>query len=246
MEHSSRRDFLGKALGIAALAAGSSSGIAHAEQLLVSPAGTLTQHTLPLLPYAYSDLEPYIDTQTMTLHHSKHHQAYVDGLNKAESELAKARDTGDFSLIQHWSRQCAFHGGGHALHTLFWNCMAKPGTAGVGTEPDGAFGQKLRDEFGSFDLFRRQFAAAAQAVEGSGWAILHYRTSDSRLIILQAENQQKMSQWNTIPLLALDVWEHAYYLKYQNKRADYINAWWNVVNWPGIAASYGTITSHSR
>ena len=195
--------------------------------------GSLTKHELPSLPYAYADLEPYIDAQTMELHHSKHHKAYVDGLNKAEAELAKARAAGDFSMIQHWTKQSAFHGGGHALHTLFWQSMASPKN-GAGGTPQGELSSKINEDFGSFDAFKKQFSAAALAVEGSGWAILHQRHSDNRLIILQAENQHKLSTWNTTPLLALDVWEHAYYLKYQNKRADYIQAWWNVVNWNAI------------
>ena len=222
---SNRRNFIGAFASMSALA--STNMFASLED---SSSGTLTKHELPSLPYSYNALEPYIDAKTMELHHSKHHKAYVDGLNKAEAELAKARSSQDFSLIQYWSKQSAFHGGGHALHSLFWKCMASPNQGGGG-EPKGQLSEKIKEDFGSFDSFKKQFSSAAASVEGSGWAILHLRKSDQRLIILQAENQHKLSAWDTIPLLNIDVWEHAYYLTYQNKRVDYIQAWWNIVNW---------------
>ncbi|MBL7997752.1 MAG: superoxide dismutase [Candidatus Kapabacteria bacterium] len=192
-----------------------------------------TQHTLPSLPYEYTALEPFIDAKTMELHHSKHHKAYVDGLNKAEAEIAKARESNDFALIEYWSKKAAFHGGGHALHSLFWNIMAPPAKGGGG-EPTGTLADMLTANFGSVERFKKQFTAAAIAVEGSGWAILHHRHSDGALIILQAENQHKLTTWNTTPVLAVDMWEHAYYLKHQNRRADYLAAWWNVVNWQQV------------
>jgi superoxide dismutase, Fe-Mn family len=190
-------------------------------------------HTLPALGYAYNALEPFIDAQTMELHHSKHHKAYVDGLNKAEAELAKARSANDFALVQHWSKQAAFHGGGHFLHTLFWSIMADPKNGGGG-EPSGMLADKIKEDFGGFDAFKKHFTAVSTAVEGSGWGLLHYRPHDKKLVILQAENQHKLSAWGVIPIMGIDVWEHAYYLKYQNKRADYVNAWWNVVNWKQV------------
>jgi Fe-Mn family superoxide dismutase len=195
-----------------------------------------TKHMLPALPYATNALEPHIDTQTMELHHGKHHAAYVAGLNKAEEELAKAREANDFTYVQHWSKQAAFHGGGHFLHSMFWKVMAPAGQGGGG-QAEGALGELIRESFGSDVAFRKQFNAAAIAVEGSGWALLHYRRSDKRLVILQAENQQKLSAWDVVPILGIDVWEHAYYLKYQNKRADYVTAWWNVVNWNQVSAN---------
>ncbi|GAB1430663.1 superoxide dismutase [Ignavibacteria bacterium] len=202
-------------------------------------AGETTKHELPKLLYGYDALEPYIDARTMELHHSKHHSAYVAGLNAAEKQLAAARASGDFGQIQHLSRQAAFHGGGHFLHSLFWRVMAPAGKGGGG-EPQGDLSQKIIRDFGSFSAFQKQFSAAAAGVEGSGWAILHYRRADKRLLVLQAENQQKLSAWGIEPLLAIDVWEHAYYLKYQNKRNDYIAAWWNVVNWPEVARNLET------
>ncbi len=195
--------------------------------------GKLTGHTLPDLPYAYDALEPYIDKETMELHHSKHHQTYVNGLNGAEQGLAKARAAGDFALVQHLSRQLAFHYGGHYLHSMFWKIMAPNGNGGGGN-PEGPLADKINEDFGSFEAFQKQFSAAATTVEGSGWALLHFRPNDNRLVICQAENQHKVAQWGATPILGIDVWEHAYYLKYQNKRPAYIEAWWNVVNWSQV------------
>jgi len=223
-----RRSFL-KHAGIGALVATS----APFQVVIGAEPAALAQHTLPALPYDVALLEPHIDAQTMQIHHSKHHAAYVAGLNKAETEMARARENGDYAMVQHWARQAAFHGGGHWLHSMFWKVMAPAGNGGGG-EPMGELEAALRQSFGSVDAFRKQFSAAAAAVEGSGWALLHYRPSDETLLVLQAENQHKLSPWGSTPILGVDVWEHAYYLKYQNRRADYVAAWWNVVNWKQV------------
>jgi Fe-Mn family superoxide dismutase len=193
------------------------------------------QHRLPPLPYAYDALEPHIDEQTMRLHHDRHHKAYVDGLNNAETMMARARQTANFDLIKHWEREAAFHGAGHYLHTIFWNVMSPGG----GREPDGELAVQLRRDFGSYDRFKQHFSAAAERVEAVGWALLVWSPRPRRLEILTAEKHQNLSQWDVIPLLVLDVWEHAYYLKYQNERRRYIDAWWNVVNWPHAAERFG-------
>jgi Fe-Mn family superoxide dismutase len=187
-------------------------------------------HRLPPLPYAYDALEPVIDEATMRLHHDKHHQSYVDGLNRAEKKLAEARAAGDFSLVKHWERELAFHGAGHYLHTLFWNAMSPKG----GGRPSGALAAAIDASFGSFEKFRSHFSEAANQVEGGGWALLVWSPRSRRLEILQAEKHQNLSQQDIVPLLPLDVWEHSYYLKYRNERAKYVAAWWNVVNWPHI------------
>lgn len=234
---STRRTFLAAAgTGAAALVVGAPS--LHAIGFEPTPAPG--KHELPALPYSFDALEPHIDAQTMQIHHDKHHLAYVNGLNKAEEELAKARATDDYALIQHWSKQAAFHGGGHWLHSMFWKIIGTPGKQGGG-EPTGDLLEAINDGFGSFAAFKKQFSAAAAAVEGSGWALLHYRHDDGRLIVMQAENQHKLSSWGTTPILGLDVWEHAYYLKYQNKRPDYVAAWWNVVNWDAVAANLASL-----
>lgn len=188
------------------------------------------KHMLPELPYAYNALEPHYDEATLKLHHGKHHQAYVDGLNKAEEKLSEARVSLDFSLIKHWEREVAFHGSGHLLHSLFWSNMSPNG----GGEPTGLLLEDLISNFGSFEAFKKQFSAAAAAVEGSGWALLVHSKEFKGLRILTIEKHQDVSLIGSIPLLTVDVWEHAYYLKYQNRRADWIAAWWNVVNWDDV------------
>lgn len=188
------------------------------------------QHSLPPLPYSYDALEPYISKRIMKLHHDKHHQSYVDGLNKAEVELKKARESGDYSLIKHWERELSFHGAGHYLHTIFWHVMSPKG----GGNPKDALRTAIETSFGDINKMKKQFSEAANAVEGSGWAILGWSPRTHRLEILQAEKHQNLSQWDFIPLLVLDVWEHAYYLQYENNRREYINNWWNVVNWPEV------------
>lgn len=191
-------------------------------------------HSLPPLPYPYDALEPYIDRETMDLHHNKHHKSYVDGLNKAELEMQKARKSNNFDLIKHWEREAAFNGAGHYLHTIFWNVMSPNG----GGQPTGRLMREINQSFGSFDQFKKHFTEAANKVEGGGWTILVWSPRSRRLEILQAEKHQNLSQWDIVPLLVLDVWEHAYYLKYKNEKKKYVDNWWNVVNWPEVEARY--------
>lgn len=188
------------------------------------------KHRLPPLPYSYNALEPYIDEQTMRLHHLRHHQTYVDQLNRAEIAMEKARQTGNFQLLKHWEREAAFNGAGHYLHTIFWYVMHPKG----GGKPSGDLEKQIKKDFGSFEHFQKHFSEAANQVEGGGWSILVWSPRAQRLEILQAEKHQNLSQWDVIPLLPLDVWEHAYYLKYQNRRSDYIQNWWNIVYWPEV------------
>ncbi|UOE54270.1 superoxide dismutase [Cytobacillus oceanisediminis] len=192
------------------------------------------KHILPPLPYDYSALEPHISGEIMRLHHDKHHQSYVDGLNKAEVMLQNARDNIDYNLVKHWSRELAFHGSGHYLHTIFWNNMSPEG----GGKPSGALLKEINKYFGSFERFKSHFSEAAKQVEGVGWAILVWSPRARRLEILQSERHMLLTQWDTIPLLALDVWEHAYYLQYKNNRGDYVKNWWNVVNWKDVEDRY--------
>lgn len=189
--------------------------------------GKLVKHELPKLPYAYNALEPYIDAQTLEIHYSKHHQGYVNGLNTAEEKLAQARAAGDMSLVNYWVQKASFHGAGNFFHTLYWNSMTPNG----GGEPTGKIKEMINKSFGNFNAFKEQFFAAAKTVEGSGWGVLAHNPEDDLLYIYQAEKHQNLSPWNAVPILCVDVWEHAYYLKYQNKRGDYLNNWWNLVNW---------------
>jgi len=193
-------------------------------------------HKLPDLPYGYDALEPYIDEQTMRLHHDIHHAGYVKGLNTAEAKLEEARAAGDYALIKHWSREAAFHGSGHLLHSIFWPNMISASEAKAA--PTGALAEAIDRSFGSFEAFKAQFIAASNAVEGSGWGILAYRPADDSLVILTAEKHQNLTQWGVSPLLVLDVWEHAYYLKYQNRRGEYVSNFFGIINWSDVATRF--------
>jgi Fe-Mn family superoxide dismutase len=199
------------------------------------------KYTLPELPYDYDALEPAIDAQTMTIHHSKHHAGYVNGLNNALSKLRSIRDgDGDPSIIQHWQRQLSFHAGGHINHTLFWSGMTPNPES---DRPNGALGVAIDRDFGSFEQFSTQFQAAAKSVEGSGWGWLIYEPIAGRLLITQMQNQQQMLFAGAVPLLGVDVWEHAYYLKYQNRRADYIKAFMGIIDWSEIQRRFDAATA---
>ena len=195
---------------------------------------------LPPLPYGYDALEPYIDAQTMQIHHDKHHQAYTDKLNaalekypdlqsKSVEELLKDLD----SVPEEIRPAVRNHGGGYFNHSLFWLMMKKGG----GGEPEGDLAEAIRGEFGSFAAFKEQFSTAAATVFGSGWAWLVMDKS-GELAIVTTPNQDSPVSTGQRPLLALDVWEHAYYLKYQNRRPEYIENWWQVVNWDQVEENF--------
>lgn len=196
------------------------------KQPAVPPGG----HQLPPLPYPYNALEPVISERQLRIHHDRHHLAYVEGLNKAELKLVEARQKGDFTLVKHWERELAFHGSGHILHSIYWTVMAP----WSGSGPGSLLREKINSYFGSQVAFQEQFSQAAIDVEGSGWAILVWQPAWGRLEILTAEKHQDLTQWGAIPILVLDVWEHAYYLDYQNRRADYVKSWWQLINWPEV------------
>jgi len=195
-----------------------------------STADAAGEYLLPPLPYAYNALEPYIDEATMKLHHDIHHAGYVKGLNTAVKKVTEAMDSGDFSMIKHWERELAFHGAGHFLHNIFWKNMG-PSTGKRSQTLD----KYIVKSFGSFDRFISLFKQATTSVEASGWGILAYQPDGDRLMVLQAEKHQNLTQWITVPVLVCDVWEHAYYLKYQNKRADYVSGFLEVVNWDNVS-----------
>jgi len=188
-------------------------------------------YELPALPYAYDALAPHIDEETMRIHHDKHHAAYVTGLNGALDKLAAARESGDLAAVQQLSRLVAFHGGGHTNHTVFWGIMGPNG----GGEPSGGLAGQIDKDFGGFDAFKAHFTAASVAVEGSGWGVLAWHPQLEALTVQTMMNQQNLTVLGSQPILMLDVWEHAYYLQYQNRRPDYVKAWWNVINWAAVA-----------
>ncbi len=192
------------------------------------------KHQLPDLPYAYDALEPHYEERTLRLHHDAHHKAYVDGLNNAEAKLQEAREKKDFSLVKHWERELAFHGSGHILHSIFWTNMAP----NAGGPANGTVAQQIEADFAGFDAFKGQLSAAAITVEGSGWALLCWNPLFKKLEILASEKHQDLTQWGVTPLLVIDMWEHAYYLQYQNKRPAFVEAWWNLVNWDDVNARF--------
>ncbi|CAH0150301.1 MULTISPECIES: superoxide dismutase [unclassified Microbacterium] len=187
----------------------------------------MAKYTLPELPYDYSALEPHISATIMELHHSKHHQTYVNGANTTLDLLTEAREKGDFANINRLQKDLAFNLGGHTNHSIFWTNLSPNG----GDKPTGDLEAAIDDQFGSFDAFRGQFTAAALGVQGSGWAGLFWDSIGENLIIQQFFDQQGQIVAGTVPLLLLDVWEHAYYLDYKNVRADYVKAFWNIANW---------------
>lgn len=199
---------------------------------------------LPELQYAYDALEPYIDARTMEIHHTKHHAAYVA---KANAALEKAPELQvlsvqellkDISKVPESIRTAVRnHGGGHANHSLFWTIMGK----GKGGKPVGALADAINGKFGSFEAFREQFSNAAAGLFGSGWAWLSLAT-DGQLALHTCSNQDSPLMDGKVPLMGLDVWEHAYYLKYQNRRPEYIEAWWSVVDWEAVNANYTAAT----
>ncbi len=196
--------------------------------------------TLPPLPYAYDALEPHIDARTMEIHHTKHHQAYINNLNAAiekAPELAnKSLDElmrGVNGLPESVRTAVRNNGGGHWNHSLFWQLMGP----GKGGEPRGALADAIRQSFGDFSKFKEQFAAAGAGRFGSGWAWLV--ADGGKLSITSTPNQDNVLMDGKTAILGLDVWEHAYYLKYQNRRPDYIAAWWNVVDWDAVSSRFG-------
>ncbi|MEG0773030.1 superoxide dismutase [Clostridium sp.] len=195
---------------------------------------------LPQLPYSYDALEPYIDTETMTIHHQKHHKAYVDNLNKALSNYPDLQGKTLEELLMNLNtlprdirEQVRNNGGGHYNHSFFWTIMDK----GKGGEPKGKLKDDIIKSFGSFDNFKKEFKDEATKRFGSGWAWL-VKGKDGKLSITSTANQDSTIMVGITPILGIDVWEHAYYLKYKNERGSYIDAWWNVVNWDEIEKNY--------
>ncbi|WP_062464493.1 superoxide dismutase [Demequina soli] len=199
----------------------------------------MADYTLPDLSYDYGALDPYIAGEIMELHHSKHHAAYVAGANTALEKMAGARESGDFGAIAGLEKALAFNLGGHTNHSVFWTNMSPDG----GDKPEGELAAAIDEHFGSFDGFRAHFTNNAMTIMGSGWSILAWDTLGKKLIIVQLYDQQGNVPVGLIPLLMLDMWEHAFYLQYKNVKADYVNAWWNVVDWANVQARFATASA---
>ena len=202
----------------------------------------MAAYELPDLPYDYAALEPHISGKIMELHHDKHHATYVAGANTALDKLAEARETGNFGTVGGLEKNLAFNLGGHVNHSVFWPNLSPNG----GDKPTGDLAAAIDEYFGSFDGFRAHFEATANTIQGSGWAILAYDTLGRRLNIVQLYDQQGNLPLAQIPIVLLDMWEHAFYLQYQNVKADYVKAWWNVVNWADAQNRFTAATTKTN
>ena len=194
----------------------------------------MADYALPELPYDYAALEPHISGRIMELHHDKHHAAYVAGANTALEQLAEARDKNAFGTVNMLEKNLAFNLGGHVNHTAFWQNLSPDG----GDKPVGELAQAITDQFGSYDAFRAHFTATAMGIQGSGWAILAWDSLGGKLAIFQLFDQQGNIPMGLTPIVLLDMWEHAFYLDYVNVKADYIKAWWNILNWADAGARF--------
>ncbi len=203
-------------------------------------ATALKKYELPPLPYASDALEPHISKEQLTLHHDKHHQAYVTGANANLEKLEKARQEGAEVDMKALLKELSFNIGGHVLHTLFWPTMAPAGKGGGG-KPGGALADRIDREWGSFDRFKAEFTKAAASAEGSGWAALAHDALTDRLMIMQIEKHNNHVYPTFEILMVLDVWEHAYYVDHRNNRAGFIEAFWNVVNWDTVNKRLGNL-----
>jgi len=194
----------------------------------------MTKYTLPDLDYDFAALEPHISGRIMQLHHGKHHAAYVAGANTTLDLMAEARNKNDLTWINKLQKDLAFNLGGHVNHSIFWKNLSASG----GDKPTGELAAAIDEFFGSFDGFRAHFTANAMGIQGSGWSILAWDVLGQRLIIEQLYDQQGNLVAASVPLLMLDMWEHAFYLDYQNVKADYVSAFWNIVSWQDVQARF--------
>jgi len=195
-------------------------------------------YTLPELSYDYSALEPHVSARVLELHHDKHHAAYVRNANEALEQLEEARAMEDFTRVASLERALAFNVSGHILHSIFWRNLAPK----AGGRPQGELLAAFENDFGSFDLFQQQMNEVAASIMGSGWAALVYEPLSRRLLVTQIHDHQSELSPGNVPLLVMDAWEHAYYLQYENRRADYVQAIWNVVNWADVADRFARAT----
>lgn len=191
-------------------------------------------YTLPDLPYDFGALQPAIVGEIVELHHDKHHAAYVKGANDALEKIAEAGEKEDFGSLVGLEKTLAFNLSGHVLHSIYWQNMSPDG----GDRPDGELATAIEEHFGGFDRFHAQMSQATATVQGSGWGVLAWEPLSRRLIIEQVYDHHGNIGQGSVPLLAFDAWEHAYYLQYKNVRPDFVKAMWQVVNWPDVSARY--------
>lgn len=196
----------------------------------------MAPYTLPDLPYDFGALEPHYSGEIVELHHDKHHAAYVAGANATLEKLAGARQSGDYGAIVGLEKTLAFNVSGHVLHSIFWRNLSPDG----GDKPEGALGDAIEADFGSFDALKAQLSQATTTVQGSGWGALVWEPLCGQLLVQQVYDHHANTGQGSVPLLVFDAWEHAYYLQFKNVRADFVQALWNIVNWTDVAARFDT------
>ena len=194
----------------------------------------MSKYALPSLPYDLGALEPHLSREILDLHYNKHHAAYVKGANDTLEKLADARERREFGHLGQLEKSLAFHVSGHVLHSLFWKNMSPQG----GGTPSGALGTALGEHFGSFDGFKAQLTAAAETVQGSGWGALSWEPLGKRLVVQQVYDHQSNIGNGSLPILVIDMWEHAYYLQYQNRKKEWLDNFWELVSWNDVAARF--------
>lgn len=199
----------------------------------------MAQYTLPDLAYDYGALEPHLSGRILELHHGKHHAAYVAGANTVLDRLVEARSSGDYGAINQLEKNLAFHLSGHVMHSIFWRNLSPDG----GGRPDGELAAAIEEHLGSFDAFRAQLTEAAMNVQGSGWAALSWEPLGGRLIVEQVYDHQGNVGQGGPPLLVLDMWEHAFYLQYENRKGEWVDAFWELVDWADVAKRFSSARS---
>ncbi len=189
------------------------------------------------LPYNKNFLEPYMDEETVYLHHTFHHGGAVKAANNDLQKIRKAMDENNLETTDYWTKKLSYHFSSHVLHTIFWTNLTNKKT-----DPGGDLLKRIEKDFGSYDKLKVYLAKTSKDVDGNGWGILGYQPYSDKLTILQCENHEKLTQWGVVPLLVVDVWEHAYYLKYKNKRADFVDTMFQIINWDNVADRLNTAT----
>ncbi len=212
---------------------------AFAQNLTVNPIDKLVDangnYILQPLPYNENFLEPYIDAETMHLHYTFHHGGAVKAANKDVAMIKKALDENNLETVDYWTKKLSYHFSSHILHSIFWTNLTNKKT-----NPSGDLLKRIEKNFGSYDKLKTLIAETSKNVDGNGWGIVAYQPYSDSLTVLQCENHEKLTQWGAIPLLVIDVWEHAYYLRYKNKRTDFVDALFNIINWDNAAQRLNT------
>lgn len=233
-----RKDFLksGTLVGAATLL---STSNAFANNLTDNPIDKLVDangnYIQQALPYSETFLEPHMDAETIHLHYTFHHGGAVKAANKDMVMIKKAMDENNLETVDYWTKKLSYHFSSHVLHSIFWTNLTNKNTA-----PSGELLKRIEKDFGSYDKLKGYIAATSKNVDGNGWGILGYQPYSDKLTVLQCENHEKLTQWGVVPLLVVDVWEHAYYLKYKNKRADFVDTMLQVINWDNVAERLNT------